>query len=362
MVVAMAEPTRLEQLFLACGQAPWLDTLSRDNIEDGSLKALIAEGVRGVTSNPSIFEKAISGSVKYDSELATLAARGASVDDAYWQLVVGDIQSAADLFGDLHGASGGSDGFVSVEIDPRLADETAASIDAGKALFARVDRKNVMIKVPATPAGIPVIEELLASGINVNVTLIFALDRYDEVLDAWKRGLTRAAADGLTTPHSVGSFFVSRVDTEVDKRLDAVGTEAALALRGKTAVAQAQVAYDNFRAFVATDAPLPLQRPLWASTSTKNPAYPELLYVETLMGPDTVNTLPLPTLEALNEKGVIARTVGADVSGARGILAAVADVGVDMDDVSKVLEREGVKAFADAHEKLLGILEPKLKA
>lgn len=354
--------TRLQDLYANCGQAPWLDTLSREALEDGSLAHLIAQGVRGVTSNPSIFEKAIGGSDRYDPAIAELREQGASVDDAYWSLVMADIQAAADLFVGLFQQSGGSDGFVSVEIDPRLADETDASVDAGKWLFNRAARPNVMIKVPATPAGIPVIEELLAAGINVNVTLIFGLDRYDEVLQAWKRGLVRAAAAGLDAPHSVGSFFVSRVDTEVDKRLEAIGTEEALALRGKTAVAQAQVAYANFRAFVEKDAPSPLQRPLWASTSTKNPDYPELLYVETLIGPDTVNTLPEPTLHALNDKGVIARTVDSDSEGARGILEAVAGVGIDMDDVANVLERQGVSAFADAHEKLLGTLGPKLKA
>ena len=188
------------------------------------------------------------------------------------------------------------------------------------------------------------------------------LDRYDEVLAAWSRGVKRAIAAGLQAPHSVGSFFVSRVDTEVDKRLEEIGTDTALALRGKVAVAQAQVAYANFRAFVAGDAPTPVQRPLWASTSTKNPAYDELLYVETLIGPDTVNTLPEPTLHALNDSGTIQRTVDADIEGARGILAAATDVGIDMDDVGHVLERQGVKAFADAHEKLLGTLGPKLKA
>jgi transaldolase len=354
--------TRLQELYDKCGQAPWLDTLSREALEDGSLAELIAQGVRGVTSNPSIFEKAIGGSDRYDPAIAELKQQGSSVDDAYWSLVMADIQAAADLFTDLHAASGGSDGFVSVEIDPRLADETDASVEAGKWLFKTANRKNVMIKVPATPAGIPVIEELLAAGINVNVTLIFGLDRYEEVLGAWSRGLKRAAGDGLAAPHSVGSFFVSRVDTEVDKRLEAIGTDAALALRGKTAVAQAQVAYANFSAFIGHDAPTPVQRPLWASTSTKNPDYDELLYVETLIGPDTVNTLPEPTLHALNDSGIIERTVDADIDAARGILAAVADVGIDMDDVAYVLERQGVQAFADAHEKLLGTLGPKLKA
>ncbi len=185
----MAEPSRLQRLFSECGQAPWLDALSRDDIQDGTLAALIARGVRGVTSNPSIFEKAISGSVKYDTDIEVLASDGASVDDAYWSLVVDDIQHAADLFKGLYSEAAGSDGYVSVEIDPRLADETESSIDAGKALFLRVNRPNVMIKVPATAAGVPVIEELLANGVNVNVTLIFSLDRYDEVLGAWKRGL-----------------------------------------------------------------------------------------------------------------------------------------------------------------------------
>lgn len=353
---------RLQQLFTECGQAPWLDSLSRDALADGSLAALIARGVRGVTSNPSIFEKSITSSSRYDDDIAALSANGSTVDDAYWSLVMDDIQAAADLFADLHRESGGSDGFVSVEIDPRLADETPAQISAGKEMFQRANRPNVMIKVPATAAGVPVIEELLAVGVNVNVTLIFGLPRYAEVLNAWKRGLARAASAGLPAPHSVGSFFVSRVDTEVDKRLEAIGSDAALALRGKVAVAQAQVAYADFRAFVASDAPLPLQRPLWASTSTKNPDYPELLYVDNLIGPDTINTLPLPTLEVLDDHGTIAQTVDRDPEAARGILQAAEDVGIDMDDVADVLERQGVAAFADAHEKLLATLAPKIAA
>ncbi len=354
--------TRLQELFADCGQSPWLDTLSRDALRDGSLAGLIARGVRGVTSNPSIFEKAISGSALYDEDIASHRDAGSSVDDTYWALVMDDIQAAADLLRPLYDASVGVDGYVSVEIDPRLADETASSIDAGKALFTRANRPNVMIKVPATAAGVPVIEELLAAGINVNVTLIFSLDRYDEVLRSWRRGVERALAGGLRTPHSVGSFFVSRVDTEVDKRLDAIGTPDALAARGKSAVAQAQVAYANFVAFMADGAPRPVQRPLWASTSTKNPDYPELLYVDTLIGPDTVNTLPEPTLEAFDARGTVARTVDGDVAAARGMLEQVAAVGVDMDDVAELLERQGVQAFADAHEKLLGALAPKLKA
>ena len=354
--------TKLQQLFSECGQSPWLDNLTRDSIADGSLAAYIARGVRGVTSNPSIFEKAIDGSARYDDDIAALKQQGASVDDAYWSLVMADIQGAADVLADLHRTSGGNDGFVSVEIDPRLADETDAQIDAGKAMFARVNRPNVMIKVPATAAGVPVIEELLAAGVNVNVTLIFGLPRYGEVRHAWKSGVERAAAAGFKAPHSVGSFFVSRVDTEVDKRLEAIGTDAALALRGKVAVAQAQAAYDQFVQFIAAGAPVPVQRPLWASTSTKNPAYPDLLYVDALIGPDTVNTLPNATLEAVADHGTITRSVDADVAGAKGILQAVADVGVDMDDVADLLERQGVKAFADAHEKLLAALTPKLKA
>ncbi|HVV37698.1 MAG TPA: transaldolase [Acidimicrobiales bacterium] len=353
--------TKLQDLFTECGQSPWLDVLSRDNIRGGELQAMIDRGIRGVTSNPSIFEKAISGSTLYDDDIATLKTQGSSVDDAYWDLVMTDIQAAADLFADLHKASGGSDGFVSVEIDPRLADETDAQVDAGKSMFARANRPNVMIKVPATAAGVPVIEELLAAGVNVNVTLIFGLPRYAEVLNAWKRGLERAAAQGLPAPHSVGSFFVSRVDTEVDMRLEAIGTPDALALRGKVAVAQAQAAYQQFLAF-CHDAPRPLQRPLWASTSTKNPAYSDLLYVDTLIGRDTVNTLPEATIEAFADHGTVRRTVDGDVAEAQGILTAVENVGVDMDDVADVLERQGVKQFADAHEKLLAALTPKLKA
>jgi len=356
---------RLEQLYASCGQSPWLDNLSRDALQSGMVTRAIEGGVRGMTSNPTIFEKAL-GSDAYGEQLRDLAERGVTVDDAYWSLVVTDIGAAASAFDDVYRASDGGDGFVSVEVDPRLAHDSEGTIEAGKALHRRLNRPNVLIKVPATVAGVAAVEELLAAGVGVNVTLIFGLPRYREVMAAWRGGIGRAHAAGLPIPPSVASFFVSRVDTEIDCRLDAIGTAEALALRGRAAVAQAKAAYQLFLADVtgcepgATLGQGAWQRPLWASTSTKNPAYPDLLYVDTLIGPYTVNTLPDVTLAAFADHGVPARTIDQDVEAAHATLAELARVGVDLDDVAAVLEREGVASFAASHAAVLETVATRL--
>ncbi|HVE94314.1 MAG TPA: transaldolase [Acidimicrobiales bacterium] len=349
---------RLERLCAEFGQSPWLDNLSRDALASGSVTQAISAGVRGMTSNPTIFEKALS-SEAYADQLRGLAESGVSLDDIYWALVADDIAAAADAFDDVYRASDGGDGFVSVEVDPRLAHDTDATVAAGRALHRTLNRPNVLIKVPATAAGVPAVEELLAAGIGVNVTLIFGLPRYREVMAAWRGGVGRAHAAGLPIPPSVASFFVSRVDTEVDRRLDVIGTPEALALRGRAAVAQAKVAYQLFLNDVAGCEPGATlgqgswQRPLWASTSTKNPAYDDLLYVDSLIGPYTVNTLPDATLAAFADHGTPARTVDVDVEGAHATLADLAQVGIDLDDVSSELERQGVASFAASHAAVL---------
>ena len=299
---------RLHELYTLGGQSPWLDNLDRRALNSGELAQWIADGVRGVTSNPTIFAKSMSSSDAYDTELGDLMAHGADVAQAYWRLAQSDVGAAADLFRPLFEQSGGVDGYVSIEVDPHLADKTAATVQAGVDLAQALARPNVLIKVPATAAGIPAIRELTARGINVNVTLIFSLERYDEVIEAYQAGLGQRSGP-LTTAVSVASFFVSRVDTEVDRRLETIGSPAALALRGQAAVSQARLAYALFEArfggprwadLAARGARV--QRPLWASTSTKNPAYPDTLYVDTLIGPQSVNTLPENTLEALSDQ------------------------------------------------------------
>jgi len=357
--------SRLRELFDQQGQSPWLDNLRRGWITSGELQALIDRGVRGITSNPSIFQKAMTGTDDYDEQLGALAGAGQSIEDSYWDLVTRDIVDALDLLRPVHEATGGLDGFVSVEVDPSLAADTAGTEDAARHLRNMIGRPNLFVKIPATAEGIPAIRTMVSEGCSVNVTLIFSLDRYQEVMEAYIGGLEDHEGD-LSGISSVASFFISRTDTEIDRRLEAIGTPEALGLRGLAAVAQGQVAYDLFRrafsghrweALAARGARV--QRPLWASTSTKNPSYPDTLYVDALIGPDTVNTLPETTLEAFDDHGTLARTVDADPEGARSTLAAVQAVGVDLDDVSRVLEEEGVGAFVKSFVELLETLGQK---
>lgn len=358
---------RLREL-LAQGQSPWLDDLRRGWITSGELARWVDRGICGLTSNPSIFQKAISGGSDYDEQFGRLVGEGMGVDDAYWELVVEDIRGALEILGPVHEASDGVDGFVSVEVAPELARDAAGTEAAARALHERIAAPNLYVKIPGTAEGLAPIEAMIAEGRSINVTLIFGVERYVEVVEAYLRGLEAATGD-LSRISSVASFFVSRVDTEVDRRLAEIGTEEALALRGKTAVAQAQLAYQRFlelfrgprwEALAARGARV--QRPLWASTSTKDPAYPDTLYVDRLIGPDTVNTMPEATIEAFLDHGTVARTVDADPEAAQAVLDKVVEVGVDLDDVSRVLEEQGVAAFAKSFDELLGALDAKAAA
>jgi transaldolase len=355
--------TTLHDLYYDQGQSPWLDNLRRGWLTGGELARWVEQGVRGITSNPTIFQKAIEGSAEYDDQLRGLAS--GSVVDAYWTMAVSDIEAALAILRPVHDESDGVDGFVSLEVAPDLAHDEVGTVASARELHDRIAEPNLYVKVPATAAGVAAIRTLVSEGRNINVTLIFGLDRYEEIMEAYLSGLEAYGGD-LSRVHSVASFFVSRVDTEVDRRLDAIGTPEARALRGKTAVAQAQLAYgrflDRFRgprweALAARGARV--QRPLWASTSTKNPDYPDTLYVDTLIGPDTVNTMPEATLDAVEDHGTLARTVDADLDGAAATLAAVEAVGVDLDDASRVLEEQGVATFAKSFDELLSSLGTK---
>ncbi len=360
---------RLSHLYFEQGQSPWLDNLKRSYLTDGTLADLVHHGIRGLTSNPTIFQKAIQGSADYDEQFRELVRAGGTTGDHYWELVLRDIHGALDVFAPLYHDSYRADGFVSVEVDPGLAHDGAGTETAARQLHERIDRPNLMVKIPGTEAGLPAIRQMIAEGRNVNVTLIFSLDRYQRVMDAYLEGLEQYAGTvdaDLATVASVASFFISRVDSEVDARLDAIGTPAALALRGQAAVAQAKLAYQAFRrtfsgprweALAATGAVV--QRPLWASTSTKNPSYPDTMYVDELIGPDSVNTLPDATIEAFADHGTSARTIDQGVPHAEAVWRELAEVGVDMDDVAAKLERDGVASFQASFDDLLAALATK---
>ena len=357
--------SKLHDLHDEQGQSPWLDNMRRGWITGGDLARWVERGVRGITSNPTIFQKAISAGHDYDDQFGELIAGGASIDDAYWSLVTTDIEDALRILRPVHDASGGVDGYVSVEVAPDLARDRDGTIASARELHARIDEPNLFVKVPATAEGVEAIRTLVGEGHSINVTLIFGLDRYEEVMEAYIAGLEAYDGD-LSTVTSVASFFVSRVDTEVDQRLESIGSDAALALRGKAAVAQAQVAYSRFLARFSgprwqalAERGAKVQRPLWASTSTKNPAYVDTLYVDTLIGPDTVNTMPEATLDAFEDHGTLARTVDADPAGAEQTLAAIGEAGVDLDDVSRVLEEQGVSSFAKSFDELITSLATK---
>ena len=359
--------TRLHDLYDQHGQSPWIDNLTREGITSGHLKSLVADGIRGVTSNPTIFQKAMSSGDAYDEQFAKLA-RTMSTEEAYWAMVSDDIRGALAVLRPVYEESGGTDGFVSLEVSPAMAADTQASIESARRFHEAIARPNLMVKIPATPEGIPAIETVLSEGRNINITLIFGLERYLEVVEAYLSALEALAArgDDLSGLASVASFFVSRVDTEVDRRLDALGTPEALALKGKAALAQAKLAYQIFlekfsgprwEALAAKGARV--QRPLWASTSTKNPEYPDLLYVDNLIGPDTINTLPDATVAAFCDHGTLARTVDQGVDEARRVLDGIAALGIDMADVGATLESEGVASFSKSYEELLQSLEDK---
>jgi transaldolase len=349
----------------------WLDDISRDRLRTGNLQALIDDlHVVGVTSNPTIFAKSLSAGTAYDDQIEDLKIRGVSVDEASRAITTFDIRWACDVFRPVYERTGGLDGRVSLEVDPRLAGDTAKTIAEARALWWMVNRPNLLIKIPATPAGLPAITQCLSEGISVNVTLIFALERYGQVIDAFMAGLEGAAAAGhdLSSLRSVASFFVSRVDTEVDARLDKLGTPQAHELRGKAALANARLAYELFEQRFATErwealraAGANLQRPLWASTSVKDPSFGDTMYVVELVVADTVNTMPEGTIRATADHGkLLGDTVHGTYDASRQVFADLEELGIGYDDVVQVLESEGVAKFEASWNELLDTIRTKM--
>ena len=350
-------------------QSPWVDNLRRSHIDGGHLQALILRGVKGLTSNPTIFQKAIQSGEGYGEQLTRLAAEGLDTNAIYWRMVLDDIRGAARIFRSVYDATDGLDGYVSVEVDPSLAHDTDATLAAARELHQTLALANVMIKIPATRAGLPAIRAMIGEGRNVNVTLIFSLERYAEVVEAYIAGLEDLVAAGgdPSSVSSVASFFISRVDTEVDRRLDEAGTSQHL--KGRAAVAQAKLAYQHFVAAFAgprwkslSARGARVQRPLWASTSTKNPSYPDTLYVDELIGPFTVNTLPDETLEAFDDHGRLERRIDAGVDEAERVWSELDAAGIDMGEVADKLEREGVASFQKSFVDLIAVLAERVRS
>lgn len=357
----------------ALGVSIWLDDLSRDRISSGGLAAIITDrDVVGVTTNPTIFAAALATGTTYDDQIRDLAAAGVDVTDAVFEITTDDVAAASDIFAPVYASTAGRDGRVSIEVEPGLAHDAAGTIEQARQLWAKVDRPNAMIKIPATLEGLEAITETIGAGISVNVTLIFSLERYRAVIDAYLAGLEKArdAGHDLATIHSVASFFVSRVDSEIDKRLEAIGTPEALALKSKAGIANARLAYELFeqafaepRAAALLEAGANVQRPLWASTGVKDPALPDTLYVTALAVGDTVNTMPEKTLEATFDHAVVE---GDEVSGSydasRAVLAALEEQGVSIAEVTALLEKEGVEKFIVSWNELLDTVSAALEA
>lgn len=369
----MAQNEKLAELSEA-GVSVWLDDLSRDLIDSGDLADLIdTRSVVGVTTNPSIFQAALSKGTAYDAQVNELAARGSDVDATIRTVTTDDVRRACDVFASVFEASDGVDGRVSIEVDPRLAHDTDATVAQAVELWKIVDRPNLLIKIPATAEGLPAITRTLAEGISVNVTLIFSVERYQAVMDAYLDGLDAAARAGhdLSNIHSVASFFVSRVDTEIDKRLDAIGTPDAMALKGKAGLANARLAYSAYQQVFEVESRFPdllaqgarPQRPLWASTGVKNPDYPDTMYVSELVAPNTVNTMPGKTMEAFADHGwVDTSSVVGRAPESQQVFDDLAAIGIDLADVFALLEREGVTKFEDAWKELLTATAEQLDA
>jgi transaldolase/glucose-6-phosphate isomerase len=365
------------QRLVASGQAIWLDYLHQDILETGELKRLIAEdGVSGLTSNPSIFEKAIGDGEAYDVRIERLTAKGPSDANALYEaLAIGDIQAACDQFRPTWDALSGRDGYASLEVSPRLANDTEDTVAEARRLWKAVGRPNLMIKVPGTKAGVPAIRRLIGEGINVNVTLLFGLQAYLDVTEAHIAGLEnlKAAGGDVAKVHGVASFFVSRIDTAIDKKIDeraktagAADAERLKSLRGKVAIANARIAYQRYLGLIATPrwralaaAGAQPQRVLWASTGTKDPAYSDVLYIETLIGPDTISTMPPKTLDAFRDHGRVAPTLTEDPAASEAILREAAALGLDLDGVTDALIEDGVALFAKAFDTLLAAVEDK---
>ncbi|ALG09944.1 transaldolase [Kibdelosporangium phytohabitans] len=357
----------------AAGVSIWLDDLSRELLASGRLAELVADRhVVGVTTNPTIFASAVAEGDRYTEQLSLLFDAGVSVDDAIFAITTADVRAGCQTLRDVHDATGGVDGRVSIEVDPRLAQDTAATVDQARVLWEGVNHPNLFIKIPATRAGLPAITTAISEGISVNVTLIFALDRYREVMDAYLTGLEHAAAAGLdlSAIHSVASFFVSRVDTEIDARLTAIGTPDALAAKGKAAVANARLAYQAYEEVIAqprwarlASAGAHAQRPLWASTGVKDPAYPDTMYVTELIAPGTVNTMPGATLAAFADHGRVTEdAVRGGYRAARAHLHTLDQLGIDYQDVTETLEREGLAKFEKSWDELSRTVNRELHA
>jgi transaldolase len=357
----------LHQLHAEQDQSPWIDFIDRDLIDSGRLAEMVADGIRGLTSNPTIFAKAVATG-QYDELVRTEIEEGHDARHIYERIAVSDVGDAADVLRGIYDESDGTDGFASIEVEPDLADDTDATLARARHLWARVGRPNVFIKIPATEAGIPAIEAAIADGINVNVTLMFSVEVYRRVARAYIAGLRTRLGDGeeISRVASVASFFVSRVDTKVDKYLEELGDPAALGARGRAAIANAKLAYDAFNETFGGGefadlraAGASVQRCLWASTSTKNPAYRDVLYVEELIGPETVNTMPLETITAFLDHGEVRRTLDTDLDGARRAIGEVEAHGITMERVTGELITEGVASFAKSFDELIGTIESK---
>ena len=345
------------------GQAPWVDEISRDDTQEGGLQDQVDEGIVGVTSNPTIFQKAIANSDLYDEQLEELANEFDDPKEIFLRVAQKDIQDACDILKPVYDRTDGKDGYVSLEVSPNLAYDTLATVEEAERLVEMVDRPNLFVKIPATLPGLAAIEEMIARGASINVTLIFSLQRYRAVTDAYIRGLERLVADGgdPSGVASVASFFVSRVDSEVDDRLDEIGRED---LKGKLAIANAKLVYQEFKEIFSGPAwdflvskGATVQRPLWASTSTKNPEYSDVMYVENLVGPDTVNTMPKSTVEDVKDHAEIRETIEEGLDEARQLFSDLEEAGIGYEDVTDVLEMEGVQKFADSFDELIGEIE-----
>jgi transaldolase len=357
--------TNLHALRDQGGQSPWLDNLRRDALASGELERLVAAGIRGVTSNPTIFQRSVLSGSDYDEQLRSLLAAGRSTDDAYWDMAITDVTAALELLRPVYEESGGTDGFVSIEVAGTVAHDTVASLRSARWLHDRIARPNLLVKIPATDEGIPAIRELTAEGHSINVTLIFGLDRYADVIEAYLSGLEARGGD-LSGVNSVASFFLSRVDVEVDRRLEELGSPSALSLRGQAAVAQAELAYELFRKSFSgprwhrlAGRGAHVQRPLWASTSTKNPAYPDLLYVSGLIAPDTVNTMTESTIAAFLDHGTVGASLGTGATAARETLGSLHSLGLDLAQISRTLEEQGVQLFIRAFADVMGSIRQK---
>lgn len=369
MNAAATNPTNPLRRVHALGQSIWLDDIRRGWLRDGHLARLIADDlVAGVTSNPAIFAKSISEGAEYNEGIANLARAGRSIDEIYETLALEDVRAAADLFRPTFAATKGADGFVSLEVSPHLADDTKGTVAEGLRLWQAFNRPNAMIKVPGTEAGLPAITELIAAGVNINVTLLFSVDRYRAVVDAYLAGLEQRVKAGkpIDTIASVASFFLSRIDTLVDAKLDALKTNEAKARRGRAAIACARLAYQHYKQWttsprwqaLATTGVKP-QRLLWASTSSKDPAYKDTMYVEALIAPNTVNTLPPATVDAFRDHGDPAVRIEHDLADATETVQILRHLGIDLNVVSQQLEREGVKKFKEPFDALLATLKTR---